>query len=144
MNEVLQSIASMRQVTVVGGTRIQVADSVAFGSAKNAGDIVVCGSHGGRSAGEYARRFGYGALIANDAGIGLRQAGIAGLAALDEHDVPGVGVASTSARIGDGDDTWDHGIVSFANHTAVHLGVEIGQLARDAALRIARGLEERR
>lgn len=144
MSDVLQGIASISHVTTVRGVPVQVADSVAFGSVAHRGHIVVCGSHGGRSAAEYALRFGYGALFTNDAGRGLNDAGVAGLKLLDEQGVPGVGVAHTTARIGDGHDVWTGGRVSFANRTALAAGVRQGQTTMRAVAAVADWLGQER
>lgn len=144
MSDVLQGMSSITHVTSMSGIPVQVADSVAFGSAAHRGHIVVCGSHGGRSAAEYALRFGYGALFTNDAGRGLNDAGVAGLRLLDEHGVPGVGMAHTTARIGDGHDGWRVGRVSFANRTALAAGVREGQATIEAAAAVAAWLREQR
>ncbi|MGO1879973.1 MAG: hypothetical protein ACTH1G_04775 [Microbacterium gubbeenense] len=140
MSDLLKSIASIRTAAVIGGLRVLVADSVAFGTTEHAGTIVVCGSHGGRSAGEYARRFGYAALLTNDAGIGRNEAGIAGLRKLDEGDVPAVGISHLSARIGDGDDVWANGVVSYANQCAERYGVVVGQSTQQAVAAISAGI----
>ncbi len=107
---------------------------------------MVCGSHGGRSAGEYALQFGYGALISSDAGFGLNHAGVAGLRELGEHGIPGVGVAHTSARIGDGRDVWRNGVVSYVNRPAIDAGARPGQSVQTAVTMIATqlGREESR
>ncbi len=137
MSDVLRDISSITRMTTIRGVPVQVADSVAFGSEAHHGHIVVCGSHGGRSAAEYALRFGYGALIANDAGGGLNDAGVAGLKLLDEHEVPGIGIAHTSARIGDGRDIWRNGRVSYVNDTARTAGVREGMTTIRAAETVA-------
>lgn len=114
------------------GTKVMVMDSVSFATAQDAGAVIVTGSHGGASAGEYALRCACRCLVANDAGFGRNDAGIRGLVALDEAGVAGIAVAHTSARIGDGADTWASGIVSFANDTARRHGVGLGLPLRDA------------
>ncbi|QTX05661.1 hypothetical protein [Agromyces archimandritae] len=144
MSDILKSIASIRTAGVIDGLRVLVADSVAFGTTEHVGTIVVCGSHGGRSAGEYARRYGYAALLTSDAGIGRNDAGIAGLRDLDEVDVPGVGISHVSARIGDGDDVWENGVVSYANRCASLCGVLLGQTTQEAVTAIAAGIRTRK
>ncbi|AKS36202.1 hypothetical protein AFA91_08690 [Mycolicibacterium goodii] len=113
-----------------------VTDSVAFGSPAMAGDVMVTGSHGGRSAGEYAAGYGVAVLVCNDAGRGKNDAGIAGLAAVDAHNIAGVGVSHDSARIGDGDDVWENGRISYVNDRAAALGLTVGALVSDALLRL--------
>jgi hypothetical protein len=120
-----------------GSVRVTVADSVAFLAPDLAGHIAVTGSHGGTSAGEYARRLGLAAVACNDAGIGKDSAGIAGLAALDADGIVGVAVGHDTARIGDGTDAWESGIVSYANATALAAGVRPGRPLRDVFTELA-------
>ncbi|MCF7547899.1 hypothetical protein [Pseudonocardia sp. WMMC193] len=112
------------------GLRIAVTDSVSFLTPDLAGHLVVTGSHGGTSAGEYARRCGVAAVACNDAGIGKDRAGVAGLLALDDAGVLGVAVSHDSARIGDGTDTWENGLISVANASAIAAGVVLGNPLR--------------
>ncbi|WP_033295823.1 hypothetical protein [Amycolatopsis jejuensis] len=125
----------VRTVVRRGELIVAVMDSVAFASAEHAGQLIVTGSHGGASAGEYARRGRVAAVACNDAGIGKDDAGVAGLAALD--DVVGVAVGHETARIGDGPDTWESGIVSYANRAALAAGVQVGEPLAEAFTRLA-------
>ncbi|MBD2894661.1 hypothetical protein amrb99_35870 [Actinomadura sp. RB99] len=109
------------------GRTVWVMDSIAFGSPALRGDVIVTGSHGGISAGEYAASYGIAMVACNDAGQGKNAAGIAGLRALDRAGVAAVGIAHDSARIGDGHDTWDNGVVSFVNERARLLGIRPGR-----------------
>jgi len=68
--------------TLVEGVEITVTDSITFLNANNAGDIVVCGSHGGVSAGHYAQKHQVKAVFFNDAGIGKNNAGTKSLESL--------------------------------------------------------------
>jgi len=120
-----------------GSVRVGVADSIAFLTPDLAGHLAVTGSHGGASAGEYARRLGVAAVACNDAGIGKDSAGIAGLAALDADGIVGVAVGHDTARIGDGTDAWESGIVSYANASALAAGVRPGQPLRTAFSELA-------
>jgi len=45
-------------------------------------------------------------------------------------------VAYTSARIGDAQDMWDHGVISHVNETARRMGLVEGQALRDALSRL--------
>lgn len=113
-----------------GGVRVWVMDSIAFGGTDQTGDVIVTGSHGGTSAGEYAGSFGVLLTVCNDAGRGKNDAGVAGLLALDHHGMAGVAVSHDSARIGDGGDVWANGIVSWTNAAAAVLGVRVGRPVR--------------
>ncbi|OZM75690.1 hypothetical protein CFP66_45235 [Pseudonocardia sp. MH-G8] len=101
--------------------------SIAFTTPDMAGNLIVTGSHGGTSAGEYARRHRVAAVACNDAGIGKDAAGTAGLAALDEDGIVGVAVGHDTARIGDGTDTWLCGVITYANVTALAAGIRPGR-----------------
>src|SRR5262245_24906651 len=79
------------------------------------GRVLVGGSHGGIYATYLAVRAGVRAAVHNDAGIGHDDAGIAGLGYAERHGMAMAVVASTSARIGDGDDMMHRGIISHVN-----------------------------
>ncbi len=113
-------------VATANGWNIVVLDTVSAILGEDRGHIVVTGSHGGSSAGEYALRAGVGIVICSDAGMGKNNAGIAGLEKLAEFNVPALAVAGSSARIGDGRDVWDRGVVSYVNRMAEQLGFTCG------------------
>lgn len=113
---------------------IVVMDSVAYMSDEFAGKVEVCGSHGGESAAGHVLKFKPGGVISNDAGKGKDNAGISGLKLCDDAGVPAVTVDAFSARIGDGMDTYESGIVSAVNERAMRLGISVGMKAVDAAL----------
>jgi len=123
------------------GGRVWVTDSVAFGSTAMAGDVIITGSHGGTSAGEYAVRYGVAALVANDAGGGKIQAGTAGLRDLDACGILGIATSHESSRIGDGNDVWENGTVSFVNDTAARAGIKTGEPLKGQILQLVDGGE---
>lgn len=98
--------------------------------------MLIAGSHGGVIAAYYAARAGAHAVLLNDAGVGKDGAGIAGLAYLDAIGMAAAAVAHTSARIGDGADTLERGVVSHANAIAASCGVTPGMGCREAAERL--------
>ncbi len=98
-----------------------------------AGKVLVAGSHGGVIAAYYGAKAGAHALILNDAGIGMDEAGIAGLAYLDAIGIAAAAVSHASARIGDGADMLARGVVSRANACAARAGVSAGQSCSAAA-----------
>jgi hypothetical protein len=100
-------------------------DSISNITAAMQGRIVVSGSHGGRSAAQFALAFPPKIVVFNDAGSGLDNAGIAGLALLDAHGVAALTVAHTSARIGDAASTLETGIITHVNSRARELDIEI-------------------
>ena len=118
------------------GPGIFVADSVTIPGGEVAGNVLIAGSHCGVYAAYLAARAKVRAVILNDAGIGLDQAGIAGLVYLDRIGVPAAAIDHESARIGDGRDTAVRGIVAFVNETAAALGCEPGLAVVEAATRL--------
>lgn len=117
------------------GIRVLTMDSIAFASPALAGEVIVTGSHGGASAGQYARRAGVAAVVCNDAGVGKDDAGIAGLALMDRAGLPGVAASHLSAAISDGPDLWDSGVISHVNEAARAAGFEAGTPVADAVRR---------
>jgi hypothetical protein len=112
---------------------IRVADSVTAPPGDVAGRVLIAGSHGGRYSGHAAAALGVRGAIFSDAGGGLEDAGIAGLAVLDRFGIPGATVSHRSARIGDGADLWARGVISAVNAAAVALDCTVGQGCAAAA-----------
>jgi len=102
----------------------------------DAGAIVVSGSHGGRSAGEYAARVAVALCCFNDAGVGKDAAGIAALAMLDARATAAVACSHASARIGDARDTWEHGVIAHLNRAAARAGFRAGEPLQAAVTRV--------
>jgi hypothetical protein len=125
----------MRKDEVAHGARgrVIVIDSITQLADADAGAVVVAGSHGGTSSGEFALAVPLRAVLFNDAGVGKDGAGIAALAMLQGRGIAGAAVAHDSARIGDALDAWQHGVVSHVNDAAHALGVRIGQTVQAAA-----------
>ncbi|MGA8031312.1 MAG: methyltransferase domain-containing protein [Casimicrobiaceae bacterium] len=114
----------VKQEVVRGpGGRVIIVDSITQLAPDDAGAIVVCGSHGGTSAGTFALEVPLAAVFFNDAGAGKDGAGIAALTMLQARGVPAGTVAHTSARIGDAQDAWDNGVLSHVNAAARALGL---------------------
>ena len=109
------------------------ADSVTAFTLAAHGAVLITGSHAGRLVGQMAIQVGAVGLIASDAGVGKQAAGVMGLDVLDRFGVPGAAVDVWSARIGDGADTRQSGIVNVVNEHAAELGVANGMPARVAA-----------
>ena len=123
-------------VATVGDRRVLLLDSITELAEDDAGQIVVSGSHGGRSAGEYAMRWPLALCCFNDAGVGKDRAGIVALDMLASRGTPAVAYGHMSARIGDARDAWEHGVVTHANAPAAVLGFAPGRLLRDAITRL--------
>jgi hypothetical protein len=65
--------------------------------------------------------------VFNDAGVGLDDAGIAGLALLQDAGLAACAVAHASACIGVAQSTLERGVVSHANAAARTLGLRLGE-----------------
>jgi hypothetical protein len=112
---------------------VVVADSITRVGTEAAGAVVVNGSHGGIYAAFVAAKLRVAAAVFNDAGVGRDQAGIAGLDYLAGLGIPAAAVGHDTARIGDGSDMIERGVVTHANSPAVALGCRSGAPCRDAA-----------
>jgi hypothetical protein len=108
-------------------------DSVTKLDSRHAGAVIVTGSHGGTYAAYCAARAQVKAAIFNDAAVGKEAEGIRALPYFDALGVPAATVSYLSARIGDGRDSFDNGVISHVNETARSLGCAIGQGAQDCA-----------
>ncbi len=110
-------------IPAVDKTLIEVLDSITLAAEKHRGRVLVAGSHCGELCGWYTAQAGLRGVILNDAGVGLDHAGIAGLAWLDSVGIPAATVNYLSSRIGDGQDMFERGVISFCNSLAQTLGV---------------------
>jgi hypothetical protein len=90
--------------------------------------VIVSGSHGGRSSTGFAIDNPERPRIVffNDAGVGKDNAGIFCLEAMQAKLLACACYTHTSARIGEAQDGYSHGVVSFVNPLAATLGVSVG------------------
>jgi hypothetical protein len=116
--------------------RTHLTDSAALITADMRGEIVVTGSHGGQSAAGFALLHAPHFVVFNDAGGGLDDAGVSGLALLDAAHIAACTVAHTSARIGEAQSTLGAGVVSRVNARAEALGVRAGMSCAEAVKRV--------
>ncbi|MGO8866058.1 MAG: hypothetical protein ACLQME_06100 [Alphaproteobacteria bacterium] len=117
---------------------ILVMDSITKLAANTAGSVAVAGSHGGVYAAYLAARGKLRGVILNDAGIGLEEAGIAGLGYLDALAIAAATVDYRTARIGDGADMMARGTISRVNAAAAALGCTVGERCPASAERMRR------
>lgn len=117
---------------------VAVLDSITHVGEQHRNRVLIAGSHGGDFCAWCATRAVLRAVILNDAGVGLEQAGIHGLTLLQQVGMPAATVGNFSARIGDGRDMMERGTISFYNAQAQALGVTTGMPAAEAASRMAR------
>jgi hypothetical protein len=112
---------------------IRVVDSATQLDAGARGKAVVCGSHGGLYAAWLAAMAGVRAIVLNDAGLGRSSAGVAGIAWLGSLGIPACAIDYRSARIADGKDMMENGVVSTVNEVAAALGCAPRQTCRHAS-----------
>jgi hypothetical protein len=115
-----------------------ILDSVTHFPPDARGRAAIAASHGGVYAAYLAAKAGVKAVILCDAGVGREQAGIGGLDWLEKLGVPAAAIGHRSARIGDGADCAQRGIITFANQRATALGLAPGTGAREALERLDR------
>lgn len=103
--------------------------------------IVITGSHGGLLGGqpETALKYDVRGALYNDAGIGIDEAGVSRLPALDARGIAAGTVTAASARIGDARSTYEDGVLSRVNRTAAALGLSEGMGAREFVAIVRRG-----
>ena len=115
-------------------------DSASLVAPEHHDAIVITGSHGGLLGGrpETALKYDVRAAFYNDAGIGIDEAGVSRLPALDDRGIAAATVSAESARIGDARSTYQDGILSRANARAAALGLAPGMPAREAVAMLRR------
>ena len=118
---------------MAGPPAVWALDSASLVGAEHAGTVVVTGSHGGLLGGRPDTALKADALAAlfNDAGIGIDEAGVTRLPALDRRGIAVGTVAASSARIGDARSTYKDGILTRVNQRAAVLGIAPGMTARE-------------
>jgi hypothetical protein len=117
-------------VAEIGGWAVLAMDSISLIAPKDAGAIVISGSHGGAISGAFAAKHPPALVFFNDAGGGKNDAGVAALSLLERDGIAAATVSHATARIGDALDAWLSGRVSRVNGPAVRIG--IGQSVREA------------
>jgi hypothetical protein len=120
-------------------------DSASLVGARQIGTVVATGSHGGLLGGRTDTALKVNALAAlfNDAGIGIDEAGVTRLPALDARGIAAGTVAAASARIGDARSTYEDGILTRINPRAAALGIGPGMSAREFVAIVRRAAAER-
>ena len=105
-------------------------DSITQAGPAQAGQVLVCGSHAAASAVRHASGLGLTAVFHNDAGGG--DAALAGLALWEAEGIPAAAVDCRTARIGDGRDALEHGVLSAMNAWAAARGLLVGMTVAQA------------
>jgi len=119
--------------------RICTAASSATATSDCRGGVLISGSYGGEYNAWHAAKWGLRGVVLNDAGIGKDEAGIRGLAYLDEVGVPAAAADAWTCHIGDADHMLFHGTISRVNRAASRLGCIPGQSVRHCAERMTTG-----
>jgi hypothetical protein len=113
--------------------RILTVASCSFIREEHRSHVIVSGSYGGKYNAYNAAKWGVRGVIMNDAGIGKDNAGIVGLAYLDQIDLAAATAGAQTCHIGDGDHMLGHGIISHVNVAASAVGCRAGQSVRECA-----------
>ena len=110
-------------------------DSITDVSEVARGRVIVSGSHGGLYPAMLASRVGPRAVIFNDAGPGLDEAGVLGVHHLALVGLAAAACGAQSCRIGDAADMMSRGRLSVVNRVAEAAGVRLG-MEMETALRL--------
>jgi hypothetical protein len=113
--------------------KIMTVASCSFVRDEHRSHVVVSGSYGGKYNAFNAAKWGVRGVIMNDAGVGKDDAGIVGLAYLDQIALAAATADARTCHIGDGDHMLAHGTISHVNRTAAALGCASGQSVRTCA-----------
>jgi hypothetical protein len=118
-----------------GSPKIVGIDSVSLVLPEDANSIVVTGSHGGLLGGnpQATLRSDALALVFNDAGIGIDDAGVSRLGPLAARGIAAVAVDAHSAHIGEARSTWATGRLSRVNAVAHSHGARPGMTVPEFA-----------
>ncbi|MEV5303131.1 hypothetical protein [Amycolatopsis methanolica] len=125
-----------------GDRRVVLLDSMSQAEHADRGQTIVAASNGGAESGRIAVLSGCACAVLNDAGRGKDDAGIAGLAVMDEAGVPGAAVGHLTARISDGKDMWDNGVLTHVNEAGRRAGLRVGEPMRTAITRLLEEVAE--
>lgn len=140
MSAVQPDFVMLREiVATIGSRRVVAVDTIAHLKPEDAGQVVMTGSHGGISSGEYAGKVPIAAVFFNDAGVGKENAGTASLPYLEARGIIAGTVSHDSALIGNALETWQSGLVSALNPLAEKAGFALGEPVGQAVRRIFGG-----
>lgn len=114
-------------------------DSISLVGPGDATAILVSGSHGGLLGGDPAAALRVDAVAAvfNDAAVGIDEAGVGRLRALDRRGIPAATVDAFTARIGSAKSTWETGVISCVNAATARLGCHSGTSCQELVLACA-------
>lgn len=116
------------------GRLVVCTDSIAFALPEDRHrNVLVTAGHTGRSAVPYLERAEPYGFICSDGGMGRERSGVAGLTLVEPLGLAGATVDARRAQMGNGQSTYDDGVISAVNRWAAEAGVEIGMSAKEAA-----------
>lgn len=95
-------------------------------------DVFIQGSHCGQTL-NHVIPLRLRGVIANDAGRGMDDSGIACFGPVGEAGIAAAAVGAMTARIGDFLSTWNDGVISCMNEVAEQRGVRPGMTTKEAA-----------
>jgi uncharacterized protein YunC (DUF1805 family) len=96
-------------------------------------DVFIQASHCGRTLSTYVIPLQLRGVIANDAGRGKDDSGIACFGPLAEAGIAAAAVGAMTARIGNVMSTWNDGVISVMNEVAEERGIRVGMTTKEAA-----------
>lgn len=139
-------VAEGRTLLRDGPVKVWGLDSASLVRPQDAGQVIVCGSHGALLPGGpmQALQVDAAAAVFHDAGVGIERCGIGRLAALDLRGIAAATVAGDSARIGEAASLWQTGILSHVNKLARAAGIEPGMTVPAFADAVLAGKRENR
>jgi uncharacterized protein YunC (DUF1805 family) len=105
-------------------------------NASHHGHVVVSGSYGGEYNAFHAGKWGLRGIILNDAGVGRDNAGVRGLAYLEQIGLCAATADANTCHIADGEHMLAHGAISYVNRFAAALGCKPGDSVRACAYRM--------
>jgi hypothetical protein len=105
-------------------------------NADHRGQVIVSGSYGGEYNAFHAGKWGLRGVVLNDAGVGKDNAGIRGLAYLEQIGLAAATADANTCHIADGEHMLAHGRISFVNRFAAGLGCAPGDSVRACAERM--------
>ncbi len=97
-------------------------------------DVFIQASHCGLTLVPHVLKLNLKGVVANDAGRGKDDSGIASFPYLAREGIAVAAVGAMSARIGDVMSTWEDGVISCMNEVAEKRGVRESMRTREAAL----------
>ena len=107
-------------------------DTIAHVAPEDAGQVVVCGSHGGVSSGEYAARVPVAACSSTTPAAARTTPAAPRCPISTARGIAAGTVAHDSAMIGDALETFESGVISAVNERAQAAGFAVGRPLREA------------